>query len=152
MCRRCNVPLPAAYSSNSNHSFLHPRSYHASDALVIGVTSLTRYNVPQSDVNLGERQAFVDGVSHLLLDGNARANSTVKINVAWDQNDYQIDVASQAGIDEYKRIIDRNAQLGVTHVVYGPGNTRHSSRHNSTGWGWEGLLWLSMGEKRRQGL
>ena len=70
---------------------------------------LARYNVPQSDVNLGERQAFVDCVSCLLLDGNARMNSTVKVNVAWDQNDYQIDVASPAGVEEYKRIIDRNA-------------------------------------------
>jgi hypothetical protein len=141
----------AGYLSNSNHSFMHPRTYHESDALVIGITSLMRYNVPQSDVNLGERKAFVECVSALLLDGSARANSTVKINVAWDQNDYQIDVASQAGIAEYKRIIDRNAQLGVTHVVYGPGNTLHSTRHNSTGWGWEGVLWLSMGEKLRQG-
>ena len=141
----------AGYLSNSNHSFMHSRTYHESDALVIGITSLMRYNVPQSDVNLGERKAFVECVSALLLDGSARANSTVKINVAWDQNDYQIDVASQAGIAEYKRIIDRNAQLGVTHVVYGPGNTLHSTRHNSTGWGWEGVLWLSMGEKLRQG-
>ncbi len=115
-----NTLPPAGYSSNSNHTYLHPRTYHSSDAVVIGVTSLARYNVPQSDVNLGERQAFVDCVSGLLLDGNARMNSTVKINVAWDQNDYQIDVASPSGVEEYKRIIDRNAQLGVTHIVYVP--------------------------------
>jgi hypothetical protein len=134
-----------------NHSFLHPRAYHATDAFVLGFASLMKYNVPQSEVNLGERKAFVDCVTSLLLDRDARANSTVKINVAWDQNDYQIDVASDSGVTEYKRIIDRNSQLGVTHLVYGPGNTLHSTRHNSTGWGWEGILWLSMGEKIRQG-
>jgi hypothetical protein len=145
------ILLSAGYFSGSNHTYLHPQTYHSSDAIVIGITSLMRYNVPQSEVNLGERKAFVECVSALLLDSTARVNSTIKINVAWDQNDYQIDVASQAGVDEYKRIIDRNAQLGVTHVVYGPGNSLHSTRHNSTGWGWEGILWLSMGEKLRQG-
>jgi hypothetical protein len=143
--------LSAGYLSYMNHSSQHPRTFHATSALVIGVTSLMRYNVPLSEVNLGERKAFVDCVSALLLDGSARENSTVKINVAWDENDYQIDVATPAGVQEYRRIIDRNSELGVTHVVYGPGNTLHSTRHNSTGWGWEGILWLSMGEKLRQG-
>ena len=54
---------------------------------------------------------------------------------------------------EYKRIIDRNAQLGVTHIVYEPRNTLHSDRHNSTdGWGWEASLWFSMGEQIREGV
>ena len=52
----------------------------------------------------------------------------------------------------YKRIIDRNSQLGVTHIVYEPRNTLVSSRFNTTdGWGWEGSLWLSMGEQLREG-
>ena len=40
-----------------------------------------------------------------------------KVNVAWDENDYQIDVATEAGVAEYMRIIERNAQIGVTHIV-----------------------------------
>ena len=36
---------------------------------------------------------------------------------AWDSNDYQIDVRTEGGVEEYKRLIDRNAELGVTHVV-----------------------------------
>ena len=52
----------------------------------------------------------------------------------------------------YKRIIDRNAELGVTHIVYEPFNSLRSSRKTATdGWGWEGSLWLSMGEQIRNG-
>ena len=40
--------------------------------------------------------------------------------MAWDESDYQIDVGTAAGRSEYKRIVDRNAELGVTHIVYEP--------------------------------
>ena len=43
-----------------------------------------------------------------------------------------------AGQEEYKRIIQRNAEFGVTHIVYEPHNSLHSTRFNTTdGWGWE---------------
>jgi hypothetical protein len=91
-------------------------------------------------------------VESFLLDTAARANKTVKVNVAWDENDYQIDVGTSAGMTEYQRIIDRNAQFGVTHIVYEPFNSLRSSRRTATdGWGWEGSLWLSMGEQIRNG-
>jgi hypothetical protein len=52
----------------------------------------------------------------------------------------------------YKRIIDSNARMGVTHLVYEPRNTLHADRFNSTdGWGWEAGLWFSMGERLREG-
>ena len=67
-------------------------------------------------------------------------------------SDYQIDVGTEAGMTEYKRIIDRNAELGITHIVYEPFNSLRSSRKTATdGWGWEGSLWLSMGEQIRNG-
>lgn len=83
-----------------------------------------------------------------MLDSKSRENRTVKVNVAWgmsilsehqlecsgaDENDYQIDAGSVDGVVEYKRIIDRNAQLGATHIVYEPRNTKHATRFNSTG-------------------
>lgn len=53
-----------------------------------------------------------------------------------------------AGQTEYHRIIDRNSQFGVTHIVYEPRNTLRASRFNSTdGWGWEASLWFSMGQQ-----
>ena len=41
---------------------------------------------------------------------------------------------------------------GVSHIVYEPFNSLRASRKNATdGWGWEGSLWLSMGEQIRTG-
>ena len=101
--------------------------------------------------NIGERAAFVACTESFLLDAASRQNKTVKVNVAWDESDYQIDVGEEAGRDEYKRIIDRNAEFGSTHIVYEPRNTLWASRFNSTdGWGWEASLWFSMGERVRE--
>ena len=87
------------------------------------------------------------------LDRAARAAGTVKVNVAWDENDYQIDVGVDAGKAEYRRIFDRNAELGIDHIVYEPRNSLHASRFNATDdWGWEASLWFSMGEQLRKGL
>ena len=58
-----------------------------------------------------------------LLPSPIDGKSTVKVNVAWDENDYQIDIASAAGRAEYKRIIDRNAELGIGHIVFAPTNS-----------------------------
>merc|ERR1719235_1574431 len=117
---------------------------------VLGMTTLSKY--ANEGVNTGERAAFTQCVENYHLDRKARENKTVKVNVAWDENDYQIDVGCESGRTEYKRIIDRNAEFGVTHIVYEPRNTLHSSRFNTTdGWGWEEVLWLSMGELLREG-
>ena len=127
---------------------------HETDGAIIGLTGqLGKYAVaPGVDVFVGERQAFVACVEEHQLDTASREHKTVKINVAWDESDYQIDVGTAAGRAEYRRIIDRNAELGVTHIVYEPRNTLHASRFNSTdGWGWEASLWFGMGEQIREG-
>ena len=72
---------------------------------------------------MGERRAFVTCVEEHYLDTASRANSTVKVNVAWDESDYQIDVGTVAGQTEYHRIIDRNSQFGSGHIVYEPANS-----------------------------
>ena len=70
---------------------------------------------------------FASAVERMLLFSPQDGVSTVKVNVAWDENDYQIDIASPAGRAEYKRIIDRNAQFGITHIVYEPRNTNYGT-------------------------
>ena len=145
------VDVEATYSPRMVH---RPSTFggiaHISDAALIGLTSLGAYEL--EGVNLGERRAFISAVESFHLDTAARANGTVKVNVAWDESDYQIDVGTPAGRREYQRIIDRNAELGITHIVYEPRNTRVADRHNYTdGWGWEASLWFSMGERLRQG-
>lgn len=151
--------------------------YHEGEGATLGLTALTAYyndggsashqalvggappvgphgkpaSVP-TGLNTGEYIAFTKCVEAYLLDTTSRADKTVKVNVAWDENDYQIDVGTEAGMTEYKRIIDRNAEFGVTHIVYEPFNSLRASRKTATdGWGWEGSLWLSMGEQIRNG-
>ncbi|KAH8045540.1 hypothetical protein JL721_12599 [Aureococcus anophagefferens] len=70
------------------------------------------------------------------------------VNVAWDESDYQLDVATAEGRAEYDRIFASNAALGITHVVYEPQNSAHASRFKTTdNWGWEALFSLGQGRK-----
>lgn len=73
---------------------------------------------PPAMLNTAERDAFVATVESQLLRSPDDGLRTVKVNVAWDENDYQIDIATAEGRAEYKRIIDRNAELNVSHIVF----------------------------------
>ncbi|KAH8055502.1 hypothetical protein JL721_10231 [Aureococcus anophagefferens] len=120
---------------------------YAAEPAVLGATRLQRYEY--GPVNLGERAAFVACVEAYLLDGAMRKNATVKVNVAWDESDYQLDVATAEGRAEYDRIFASNAALGITHVVYEPQNSAHASRFKTTdNWGWEAGLWPRRGRVR----
>ncbi|EGB07459.1 hypothetical protein AURANDRAFT_64885 [Aureococcus anophagefferens] len=122
---------------------------YAAEPAVLGATRLQRY--AYGPVNLGERAAFVACVEAYLLDGAMRKNATVKVNVAWDESDYQLDVATAEGRAEYDRIFASNAALGITHVVYEPQNSAHASRFKTTdNWGWEAGLWFSLGQGRKR--
>ena len=75
----------------------------------------------------------------------------VDIFVGWCANDYQIDIATEAGRAEYKRMIDRAAELGAEHVLFAPTNSALARRDDSTDdWRWENLLWLGLGQKIRR--
>lgn len=76
----------------------------------------------------------------------------VRINVGWCENDYQIDIATPEGRAEYKRIIDQAAAVGCHYILFAAANSEESSlRENRDAWGWENLLWLSLGQKLRKG-
>eukprot|EP00047_Mylnosiga_fluctuans_P014153 m.35740 g.35740 ORF g.35740 m.35740 type:complete len:1056 (+) comp5354_c0_seq1:167-3334(+) len=146
--------LTAAYAPRMSWSaWPAPRTPgHISDAAVFGVFNLTKYYIADTGLNTGERDAFSRCVEAFLLDNESRQAGTVKINVAWDENDYQIDVSTPYGVQQYQRIIDRNAQFGVTHIVFEPQDSLQSSRFNATdAWGWESGLWMTMGEQVREG-
>ncbi len=96
-----------------------------------------------------EIEAFVNCVRAFVLE---RRKTTTKINVAWTENDYQIDVATTEGRAEYKRIIDRAAELGLEHMVFGPGNSELAlAKDDTDSWHWEHILWLGLGQKIRRG-
>ena len=58
-----------------------------------------------------------------------------------------------ASLIRYKRIIDRAAEYGLTHLLFGPKNSDIScARNNTDAWGWEQILWFGMGQRLRMGL
>ncbi|KPJ69672.1 hypothetical protein AMJ44_02905 [candidate division WOR-1 bacterium DG_54_3] len=76
---------------------------------------------------------------------------SLRVHVPWCENDYQIDVGTAKGVEEYKRIIDQAADLGCEYLLYTPGNSKLSSiKDNTDAWGWENILWLGLGQKIRK--
>ncbi|HYA48724.1 MAG TPA: hypothetical protein VEG35_03410 [Burkholderiales bacterium] len=75
-----------------------------------------------------------------------------RVHVPWCENDYQVDVGTPEGVAEYKRIMDRAAELGANYLLYTPAN-RELSRleDNADAWGWENILWFGLGQKIRKG-
>eukprot|EP01060_Flectonema_neradi_P030181 TRINITY_DN431_c14_g1_i1.p1 TRINITY_DN431_c14_g1~~TRINITY_DN431_c14_g1_i1.p1 ORF type:complete len:958 (+),score=168.93 TRINITY_DN431_c14_g1_i1:132-2876(+) len=138
--------LQIMYSGQTNHT-----GRADLDRVVMGIADLGKYKHPANqNLYASEVFAFRKSVTSFLYDG-ARKEPLI-LNTGWDENDYQIDLATEAGIAEYQRILSRCAQMGISHLIAGPQNSAHSSRFNTTdGWGWETVLWFSMGEKIREG-
>ena len=66
-------------------------------------------------------------VQTTLLDGGAQ-RKPVRVQVGWDSNDYQLDVGTAEGRTVYKRMLERDASLGITHAIYAPQNSLVSAR------------------------
>lgn len=124
----------------------------AVDLGVLGLHALSgRLLAPPADpLDESEQTAMVSALrAHLVT---PPSGPTVKLHVPWTENDYQLDIALAADRAAYKRIIDRAAQMGVSHVVFAPRNSDVScKRNNSDAWGWEQLLWFGMGQRLRLG-
>jgi hypothetical protein len=102
--------------------------------------------VPTIDLN--EVDALSDCVRSFLLYFPGRT----RVHIPWCENDYQIDVGTSEGVEEYKRIMDRAAELGCRDVLYTPANSGLSRvEDNADAWGWENVLWFGLGQKIRLG-
>jgi hypothetical protein len=102
--------------------------------------------VPTIDIN--EVNALTDCVRSFLLYFPGRT----RVHIPWCENDYQIDVGTPEGVEEYKRIMDRAAELGCTDLLYTPANSQLSRlEDNVDAWGWENVLWFGLGQKIRKG-
>ena len=100
-------------------------------------------------IDVAEVDALVECVRAFLL---VRPQKSIRVHVPWCENDYQIDVATAEGWGEYKRIIDRAAEMGFNSTLFTPANSEFSSlEENADAWGWENLLWFSLGQKIRKG-
>ena len=75
----------------------------------------------------------------------------LNVFVGWCVNDYQIDVGTPAGRDEYRRIFDQASASGAQYVLYAPSNSALSRREQSVDdWSWEHVLWLGLGQQIRR--
>jgi len=139
-----------------------------SDRLCLGLTELTGSRFPAKavpewayiadyekllrespSIDIAESNALVECVRAFLLYYPGRS---VRVHIPWCENDYQIDVGTPEGVEEYKRIMDRAAELGVTHLLYTPANSTLSKlEDNADSWGWENVLWFGLGQKLRKG-
>jgi len=138
----------------------------ASDRLCLGVTAPSGVSFPvmmapewkqaaAADpakgprIYMAEVDALVECVRAFLL---WKPTKSERINVGWCENDYQIDIATPEGRAEYKRIIDQAAALGCKHILFGPANSVDAPQKDcKDAWGWENILWFTMGQKLRKG-
>lgn len=140
------------YAPLMEHNASFAAASHAADVGVLGFTDRGQYQDAATGLYTHEAAAFRAAVDTFYLDGGSRRSKSVKVHVGWDESDYQIDVSTDAGWTQYRRIIDRCSELGIDHLVFGPHNDAHSARGNtSDGWGWEQVLWFSMGQRIRMG-
>lgn len=109
-----------------------------------------RYGAADEAPGLDEAEVatFTDLVRAFLLH---RPQRPTNIFVGWCVNDYQIDIATAAGRAEYRRVMDRAAELGAEYVLFAPTNSALSRRVESADdWSWENLLWLGLGQRLRR--
>ncbi len=164
--RRDGADVAASYAPDMDWS--RDLGAFASDRLCLGLVELagTRFParaVPEwslvadyakllaegPTIDAAESAALVDCVRAFLLYYPGRS---VRVHIPWCENDYQIDVGTPEGVEEYKRIMDRAAELGVTHLLYTPANSSLSKlEDNADDWGWENVLWFGLGQKLRKG-
>ena len=103
---------------------------------------------PADGIDKAEVEAFTSMVRAFLIHPSP---DPISVLVGWTLNDYQIDVGTPEGREEYKRIIDTTSDLGIQTLLYGPGNSQVSERTQSVDtWSWEYVLWLGMGQQIRK--
>lgn len=99
-------------------------------------------------IDRGEIEALTQCMRAFLL---VDPQKSVRVHIGWCENDYQIDISTEGGNREYKRIIDQAAALGCQHVLYTPANNQVAPlNQNKDAWGWENVLWYNMGQKIRK--
>ncbi|CAF1092355.1 unnamed protein product [Adineta ricciae] len=135
-----NQTVTSSYNIGMNVPYL-------SEGFLIGFYQLSLY-WHTNEINYNERIAYEKATSFFYP--VAQRQQSIKHAVGWDSNDYQIDISTPHGVDEYKRLIDRCAQLGINSITFAPSNANVSSRDRSTDdWNWESVLFLTLGQQIR---
>jgi hypothetical protein len=101
------------------------------------------------ELDLSEWRALTDCVRAFLIHP---AKKSVRLEIGWCENDYQIDVATPSGVEQERRIIEQSVAVGCPNVLFTPANNAISSKADSVdAWAWENILWLGLGQKLRKG-
>jgi hypothetical protein len=136
-----NLMVTSSYPIGMNTSYL-------SEGFLIGFYQLSSY-WHTNDINYSERKAYEKSTTFFYP--VPQRQESIKHAVGWDSDDYQIDISTLQGIEEYKRLIDRCSELGIKSITFAPSNANVSNRQESTdNWGWESCLFLTLGQKIRQ--
>jgi hypothetical protein len=109
---------------------------------------LPSQTIPDDGADQGEIRAFSDCVREFLVSPFLKP---ISVEVGWTLNDYQIDVSKPKGRQEYKRIIDTTAELGIQYLLYAPANyALAQTEKDADDWNWEHVLWLGLGQEIRE--
>jgi hypothetical protein len=136
----------------------------SSDAAVIGLYRQSGRRIPatmtyewqlpmkagaEDGADLNEIQAYTECVREFVL---PHPSDPISVEVGWTLNDYQIDVATEEGRAEYKRVMDTASELRLETLLYAPANHELALRENDVDdWNWEHVLWLGLGQQIRKG-
>ncbi|HEX5054180.1 MAG TPA: hypothetical protein VFZ65_20545 [Planctomycetota bacterium] len=103
---------------------------------------------PGPMLDVAETDALVDCARAFLL---IHPTKSTRVHIGWCENDYQIDIGTEAGRTEYERVLDKAAAVGCSHVLFTPANDALAPLSgNKDAWGWENVLWLGLGQKIRR--
>lgn len=69
------------YAAGIDQNSSYPTKSYVSEPAVLGITNLSAYKVPSTDVYTSERTAFIHCVETFLLDKKSRLGKSVKVNV-----------------------------------------------------------------------
>jgi hypothetical protein len=155
----CTTNTFSTLSLSYNASMLHKPVLSGpdivSDRSSMGFYNLSTYIVPlpqmqvnQEPLNMAERDAVIGCAEKFYIGPHLK--QTTKVHIPWTENEHVIDVTNVSQRIEYERIIDRVADLAITHVLNVVQDSSIASISNSTdAWGFEEILWLALGEKIR---
>ena len=136
-----NRSMTSSYDIGMNTSYL-------SEGFLVGFYQLSPY-WHTNEINYAERKAYEKSTTFFYP--VPQRQQSIKHAVGWDSDDYQIDISTSQGMEEYQRLIDRCSQLGIKSITFAPSNANVSNRQETTDdWGWESVLFLSLGQKIRQ--
>lgn len=99
-------------------------------------------------IDWAEIQAVTNCARAFLLEDRTQS---VRVHIGWCENDYQIDMATEAGKLEYRRIIDQAAAMGCQYVLYTPSHSKLAPLEECRdAWRWESNLWMNLGQNIRK--